>query len=377
MASLFKNLDLKGFMKKKPPRDDSFDTNQEIKQLSKTPMNKKFVTEKDDIEATFKKTAKSAGVEYPSGLVEKLMEDSTSPILKLKKHFNRPRPKELAKKHNIKLETIEMASMKTPSYPSGHSAQGVLVGEALADMYPKAAEKFRKAGKDISKSRNVARAHYKSDSKFGEDLGKTMFKHYKATSNKNSPLKCGEGYERVPGTAKGSKGSCRKKSPMKKRLEWNDSKYPDAKGKFRDLSADGLASWLMKTRGKTNLKAIIGSLNQQINFNTKDSDKSYRDKMERTKNIVRKRMGKDSPMKKQKGGGTTKTCLPAAKIRGLSKEKRQQLVSSKKAAGAQGKYKRSSKTNVKGARKKGATLRDWFQKEDWRRVDDPSKKCGE
>ena len=26
------------------------------------------------------------------------MEDSTSPILKLKKHFNRPRPKELAKK---------------------------------------------------------------------------------------------------------------------------------------------------------------------------------------------------------------------------------------------------------------------------------------
>ena len=42
-----------------------------------------------------------------------------------------------------------------------------------------------------------------------------------------------------------------------------------------------------------------------------------------------------------------------------------------------GKYKRSSKTNVKGARKKGATLRDWFEKEDWRRVDDPSKKCGE
>ena len=24
-----------------------------------------------------------------------------------------------------------------------------------------------------------------------------------------------------------------------------------------------------------------------------------------------------------------------------------------------------------------STLRDWFEKEDWRRVDDPSKKCGE
>tara|TARA_Y100000766_G_scaffold236070_1_gene211671 strand:+ start:786 stop:1151 length:366 start_codon:yes stop_codon:yes gene_type:complete len=87
---------------------------------------------------------------------------------------------------------------------------------------------------------------------------------------------------------------------------------------------------------------------------------------------------KNSPAKKkQKGGGTTKTCLPAAKIRSMSPEKRKQLVNAKKSAGASGKYRRSSKTNVKGARKKGATLRDWFQKEDWRRVDDPSKKCGE
>ena len=86
---------------------------------------------------------------------------------------------------------------------------------------------------------------------------------------------------------------------------------------------------------------------------------------------------KSSPMKKQKGGGTTKTCLPKAKIASLSSSKKQQLVSAKRSSGASGQYKRSSKTNVSGARKKGATLRDWFEKEDWRRVDDPSKKCGE
>ena len=87
---------------------------------------------------------------------------------------------------------------------------------------------------------------------------------------------------------------------------------------------------------------------------------------------------KASPInKKQKGGGTTKTCLPAAKIRSMSKAQRDKLVRAKRSAGAKGKYRRSSKTNVRGARKKGATLRDWFQKEDWRRVDDPSKKCGE
>jgi len=33
---------------------------------------------------------------------------------------------------------------------------------------------------------------------------------------KNSPLPCWRGYERVPGTVKGAKGSCRKSSPTKK-----------------------------------------------------------------------------------------------------------------------------------------------------------------
>jgi hypothetical protein len=87
---------------------------------------------------------------------------------------------------------------------------------------------------------------------------------------------------------------------------------------------------------------------------------------------------KNNPIKKkQKGGGTRKTCLPAAKIASMSKKERQRLVAAKQKSGKAGKYRRSSKTNVKGARKKGATLRDWFQKEDWRQVNNPKKKCGE
>ena len=37
----------------------------------------------------------------------------------------------------------------------------------------------------------------------------------KAKFIKNSPLPCWKGYERVPGTAQGAKGSCRKSSPAK------------------------------------------------------------------------------------------------------------------------------------------------------------------
>ena len=85
----------------------------------------------------------------------------------------------------------------------------------------------------------------------------------------------------------------------------------------------------------------------------------------------------DSPFQKQKGGGTTKACLPLAKIRSMSKSEKDKVIRAKRSSGKAGKYKRSSKTNVKGASTKGGTLRDWFEKEDWRQVANPSKKCGE
>ena len=69
--------------------------------------------------------------------------------------------------------------------------------------------------------------------------------------------------------------------------------------------------------------------------------------------------------KKTKGGGTTKVCLPASKVKSMSKAERDKVVRAKRSAASKGKYKRSSKSNVKGARKKGATLRDWFGKENW------------
>ena len=82
-----------------------------------------------------------------------------------------------------------------------------------------------------------------------------------------------------------------KKKKTSKSITWHDSDAPDAKGKFRDLSPQALASWLIKTR-KGNLKKIIGSLNQQVVFNRKKRP-SYAKKMKTTMNIVRKRLGKD------------------------------------------------------------------------------------
>ena len=81
------------------------------------------------------------------------------------------------------------------------------------------------------------------------------------------------------------------------------------------------------------------------------------------------------PKSKVQGGRTKKVCLPYKKYKSMSKEQRQKVISAKISAAAQGKYKRSSKSNVKGARKKGATLRDWFQKENWVNIAN-GKPCG-
>ena len=78
---------------------------------------------------------------------------------------------------------------------------------------------------------------------------------------------------------------------------------------------------------------------------------------------------------KAKGGGTKKVCLPYAKIKSMSKSERSAVISAKRKAGAAGKYKRSSKSNVTGT-SSGGSLKTWV-KQDWRQVANPSLKCGE
>ena len=177
---MFEDFNIDKFKKIKPPSNNSFKTMQEVKQLEKIPIDKSNVKKYDNIEKAFKDTAKKNNIKnYDSKLVSKLIEESAPVIIKLKKHFNRPRPKIVANKLKISMDHYEMDSMKTPSYPSGHSTQGVLISLVLAGKYPKASSDFIKAGKKISDSRNIARAHYKSDSKMGEQLGKEMYNHIK------------------------------------------------------------------------------------------------------------------------------------------------------------------------------------------------------
>jgi len=173
---MLKDFNISSFKKMKPPSNNGYTTHTELNELRKIPLNKSFVKKFDNRESAFAKTAKDNKVEnYDKKVAANLIKDSAPVILELKKHFNRPRPKELDKK----LPNYEMSSMKTKSYPSGHSVQGTLIAKVLGDKYPKQKSAFAKTGENISYSRRVAHAHYKSDSKMGEQLGNSMYKHIK------------------------------------------------------------------------------------------------------------------------------------------------------------------------------------------------------
>ena len=96
---MFKDFDISSLKKMKPPGDNTFDTMQEIKALKKIPIDKEFVKKFDDQEKAFKETAERKGIkDYDSSVAKKLIEKSAPVILKLKKHFDRPRPKYWLKK---------------------------------------------------------------------------------------------------------------------------------------------------------------------------------------------------------------------------------------------------------------------------------------
>jgi len=174
MAKL-KDFDYDKFKKMKPPKDNSLETFKEIQSINKLRQDKDFVKDNDDVYANFVNiVGKEDGKQ-----IEELINDSRVVITKLKNYFNRPRPKKLAKNFGIKLEDIELKYMKTPSYPSGHSTQGYLIAEILKDKYPNKSKQLDKKAKDISDSRNIARAHYKSDSDLGKKLGLDMAKYVK------------------------------------------------------------------------------------------------------------------------------------------------------------------------------------------------------
>tara|TARA_R100000654_G_scaffold8847_1_gene20541 strand:- start:698 stop:1252 length:555 start_codon:yes stop_codon:yes gene_type:complete len=177
--NLFKDFDTSQLINRTPPTNNSLQTFKELKQLKSMRIDKDFVVEKDNIIKNFEKINKKFGLNFPNKKITKLQNDSSKIIKILKNYFNRPRPKEIAAHLGIKIKNTDLKSMKTPSYPSGHSAQSKLIANVLSDKFPQLKYHYQKEADDISDSRNIGRAHFQSDSSFGKELGDRLYMHLK------------------------------------------------------------------------------------------------------------------------------------------------------------------------------------------------------
>lgn len=193
--------------------------------------------------------------------------------------------------------------------------------------------------------------------------------------NNKSPFNCWKGYERVPGTKPGAKGSCRKSSPA------NQNHYGESRGeghksgeRFRSDPADRKAFEALSQLQKDSLHNqanLYGkpffSPKHGVNVDPEDGVLSNRPVYSDNTKLTYDKIDKPftSPMNATKGGGTTKVCLPKSKVNSMSAEEKKKVVNAKESAGRSGKRERSQRSEVKGARKKGATLKDWFEKENW------------
>ena len=164
-----------------PHRNESMKTMTELIKLSQTKSDNEFTLKMDKVKESFKELCEELDLDFPKDKIKELKESAGSIILDLKYHFNRPRPYKLAELYNIPLDTNEIkdTTFDSPSYPSGHATQGTLIANYLANKYPLHRGKFLKLGRDIARSRVIAKVHYPSDVQMGEMIGNDMFRYLK------------------------------------------------------------------------------------------------------------------------------------------------------------------------------------------------------
>ena len=161
------------------PENSSKKTLEEVKYLSNIEEDREFVEEHDKVSKVFGKLHEELGLEFNKDEAKKYNRESAKHIMELKYKYQRPRPHQIADFYGINLNGVDLDSMKTPSYPSGHATQGYLLGMIYSERYPQYNEEFIRLAEDIAESRIIGKAHYPSDKKAGIELAEKLFENRK------------------------------------------------------------------------------------------------------------------------------------------------------------------------------------------------------
>jgi hypothetical protein len=98
-------------------------------------------------------------------------------IYKLKYYYQRPRPKQIAQYYKLKLFPYKSFSAHTPSFPSGHCVEAVVLLNVIGNKNPTEYPFCKELIEDISYSRVYLGHHYSSDNEGAKELAREILKH--------------------------------------------------------------------------------------------------------------------------------------------------------------------------------------------------------
>ncbi len=147
--------DIKIFMEMDHPQD--FKTN--LKKMDEDPAQ--FVIDHYE-EITRSKAPEDVLKFITDGDVEVL-------AMKLKMHYNRPRPYQIAEHYGIEFDynkSIQNGAADHPSYPSGHTLSAYFTAKVLGHINPQVKKQLVKRAMMVADSRIMEGVHFKSDNDF-------------------------------------------------------------------------------------------------------------------------------------------------------------------------------------------------------------------
>ena len=133
----------------------------------------------DDTANLFKAYTKRVGLDYPTGLIDSVVDNIDTMLLNLKYKFRRPRPFQIAPHLGYIISVIQTDTHQTPAYPSGHQGQGAIIAEVLSSLYPEHKAQWNNFADLVGKARVMQGVHYPSDNEVSITLAKTLWANMK------------------------------------------------------------------------------------------------------------------------------------------------------------------------------------------------------
>lgn len=172
-----------------PPKNSSKTTLEELLLLSqltsdRSPDDLSLIKDvDDDASITVKRVLKKYNHKFPQDLFDEFYTQTKYLIYNIKFYYNRPRPIQLAKIYNIKIDVIDSDTAKTPSYPSGHTVYAKLAAELAKNLHPHLSTELDMAVKLVGYARMIQGVHFPSDNDASIILGNFIY------NNLNSKIK--------------------------------------------------------------------------------------------------------------------------------------------------------------------------------------------